>query len=83
VAVHDTGVRGPPIEILWISFFGATLKILYTGALLLQKNNSGVVFRKLLPQLGTPEMVTNSKLCLLRLARLCLHMNGGHFEHFL
>jgi hypothetical protein len=26
VAVHDTGVRGPPIEILWISFFGATLK---------------------------------------------------------
>jgi hypothetical protein len=31
----------------------------------------------------TPEMVTNSKLNLLRLARLCLQMNGGHFEHFL
>jgi hypothetical protein len=31
----------------------------------------------------TPEMVTNSELSLLRLARLCLQMNGGHFEHFL
>jgi hypothetical protein len=29
---------------------------------LLQKNNSGVAFREILPQLGTPEMVTNSKL---------------------
>jgi hypothetical protein len=31
----------------------------------------------------TSEMVTNSKLSLLRLAWLCLQMNGGHFEHFL
>jgi hypothetical protein len=31
--------------------FGATLKILYTRALLLQKNNSGVAFRKVLLQL--------------------------------
>jgi hypothetical protein len=31
----------------------------------------------------TPEMVTNSKLSLLRQARLCLQMNGGHFDHLL
>jgi hypothetical protein len=31
----------------------------------------------------TPEMVTNSKRSLLRRARLCLQMNGGHFEHSL
>jgi hypothetical protein len=31
----------------------------------------------------TPEMITNSKLSFLRLARLCLQMNGGHFEHLL
>jgi hypothetical protein len=34
-------------------------------------------------QLCTPEMVTNSKRSLLRRARLCLQMNGGHFEHLL
>jgi hypothetical protein len=31
----------------------------------------------------TPEMVTNSKRSLLRRARLCLQMNGDHFEHSL
>jgi hypothetical protein len=31
----------------------------------------------------TPEMVTNSKRSLLRRARFCLQMNGGHFEHLL
>jgi hypothetical protein len=31
----------------------------------------------------TPEMVRNSKRSLLRRARLCLQMNGGHFEHLL
>jgi hypothetical protein len=31
----------------------------------------------------TSEMVINSKRSLLRWARLCLQMNGGHFEHLL
>lgn len=29
----------------------------------------------------TPQMITDSKLSLLRRARLCLEMDGGHFEH--
>lgn len=31
----------------------------------------------------TPQMITDSKLSLLRRARLCVQMNGGHFEHLL
>jgi hypothetical protein len=31
----------------------------------------------------SPEMVTNSKVSLLRRAHLCLQMIGGHFEHLL
>ena len=31
----------------------------------------------------TPQMIMESKLSLLRRARLCLQMNGGHFEQLL
>jgi hypothetical protein len=31
----------------------------------------------------TPQMIMDSKLSLLRRARLCLEMNGGHFDHVL
>ena len=31
----------------------------------------------------TPQMILDSKLSLLRRARLCIQMNGGHFEHLL
>lgn len=31
----------------------------------------------------TPQMIMDSKLSLLRRARLCLEMNGGHIEHLL
>jgi hypothetical protein len=77
------GRGGPELNPLDFFLWGHVKNIVYRGPIVTEEQLSGRVQETFATITETPEMVTNSKLSLLRRARLYLQMNGGHFDHLL